>query len=43
MSIWDKFVRTPGKIKDGSTGDVACDSYNNYAQDLRILQELGVS
>ena len=41
-SIWDEFVRRPGTIVDGSTGDVACDHYHRWAQDVRLLAELGV-
>jgi len=29
-SIWDRFSHTPGKTKDGSTGDIACDHYHRY-------------
>ena len=29
-SIWDRFAHTPGKIKNGDTGDVACDSYHRW-------------
>ncbi len=41
-SIWDEFVRRRGTIVDGSTGDVACDHYHRWAQDVRLLAELGV-
>lgn len=42
-SIWDTFSHTPGKIARGETGDVACDSYHRWPQDLAALRELGVS
>ena len=40
-SIWDTFARTPGAIADGSTGDVACDHYHRYPEDVRLMAELG--
>ncbi|MGY4308849.1 beta-glucosidase [Bradyrhizobium sp. USDA 4369] len=40
-SIWDVFTHTPGKIEDGSTGDVACDHYDRYKDDVRLIKELG--
>lgn len=42
-SIWDRFAHTPGKIKDGTTGDVACDHYHRYREDIALLKELGVN
>jgi beta-glucosidase len=41
-SIWDRFAHTPGRIADGSTGDVACDQYHRYPEDIAILRELGL-
>ncbi|MEP6484956.1 MAG: GH1 family beta-glucosidase [Rudaea sp.] len=41
-SIWDRFAHTPGKIKDGSNGDIACDSYRRYAEDIAIARKLGM-
>ena len=41
-SIWDRFAHTPGKIIDGSTGDVACDQYHRHPEDIAILGELGL-
>lgn len=40
-SIWDTFAHTPGKIADGSTGDVACDSYHRTAEDIALLKSYG--
>ena len=37
-SIWDRFTHTPGKVRGGVTGDVACDQYHLYPQDSRISQ-----
>ncbi|MGC5380840.1 GH1 family beta-glucosidase [Micromonospora sp. DT68] len=42
-SIWDTFAQTPGRIGDGSTGEVACDHYHRYAEDVALLAGLGVS
>jgi beta-glucosidase len=39
-SIWDRFSHTPGRIADGDTGDVACDSYHRFSEDLALLREL---
>ncbi len=41
-SIWDRFTHTPGKIKDGGTGDVACDHYHRYREDVALMRELGL-
>ncbi|KXK60905.1 beta-glucosidase [Micromonospora rosaria] len=42
-SIWDTFARTPGRIADGSSGDVACDHYHRHREDVTLLADLGVS
>ncbi len=42
QSIWDTFCRTPGKVANGDTGDVACDHYHRYPQDIELLSHLGV-
>jgi beta-glucosidase len=39
---WDVFSKTPGKVANGDTGDVACDSYHRYAEDTALLKNLGV-
>ena len=41
-SIWDTFSHTPGRTKDGATGDVACDHYHRWAEDLDLMQGLGL-
>ena len=40
-SIWDTFCRIPGKIAGGENGDVACDSYHKYKDDVALLKSLG--
>jgi beta-glucosidase len=40
-SIWDTFAREPGAIADGSTGDVACDHYDRYPEDVRLMADTG--
>jgi beta-glucosidase len=40
-SIWDTFSHTPGKVIDGSNGDVACDHYHRYPEDVAIMAGLG--
>ncbi len=42
-TIWDRFAHTPGKVRDGSTGDVACDSYHRYRDDIDLMRRLGVN
>ncbi len=41
-SIWDTFSHTPGRVAGGDTGDVACDHYHRYAEDVDTLRDLGV-
>src|ERR671923_949635 len=41
-SIWDRFAHTPGKIKDGSAGDIACDHYHRWRDDIALMKELGL-
>src|SRR5437764_834055 len=42
-SVWDTFSHTPGKVRGGDTGDVACDSYHRYREDVALLASLGLS
>jgi beta-glucosidase len=39
-SIWDRFAHTPGRIKNGDTGDLACDSYHRSLEDVALLREM---
>lgn len=41
-SIWDRFSHIPKKVANGDTGDVACDHYHLYPEDVKLLKELGV-
>jgi beta-glucosidase len=41
-SIWDTFSHTPGKVVRGETGDVACDHYHRYREDVALMADLGV-
>jgi beta-glucosidase len=40
-SIWDVFSHTPGKTLNGDTGDVACDHYHRWPEDLALMKSLG--
>ena len=42
-SIWDRFCRVPDRVFNGETGDVACDHYHRWRDDIRIMEELGLS
>lgn len=41
-NIWDDFTHQPGKIEDGSTGDVACDHYHLYKNDVKMMKDMGL-
>jgi beta-glucosidase len=43
LSIWDAFAHTPGKVESGHTGDTACDHYHRWAEDIALMQQLGVN
>jgi len=42
-SIWDRFSHTPGKIKNGDTGDVACDSYHRCVEDIALMHAMNLN
>jgi beta-glucosidase len=41
-SIWDTFAAEPGRIADGTTGEITCDHYHRYADDVALIAGLGV-
>lgn len=41
-SIWDTFSHTPGRTRDGDTGDVACDHYHRMSEDVALIGDLGL-
>jgi len=41
-SIWDVFTHQPGKIFEGHTGDVACDHYHRWPEDVTHMRNLGI-
>ena len=42
-SIWDRFAHTPGKIKNGDNGDIACDSYHRWREDIALMQAMNLN
>lgn len=40
--IWDVYTKEPGKIFEGHTGEVACDHYHRYKEDVQIMKEIGL-
>src|SRR5579872_5970105 len=41
-SIWDRFCRLPGKVRNQDDGDIACDFYHRYPDDIRLMRGLGL-
>ncbi len=41
-SIWDKFCRTPGNVVNSDNGDIACDQYHRYKDDVKLIKEAGI-
>ena len=42
-SIWHRFVHSPGRTANGETGNIACDHYHRYADDVTLMRELGLT
>ncbi|MEO3887639.1 GH1 family beta-glucosidase [Nonomuraea sp. B5E05] len=43
VSIWDTFAHEPGRTRDGHTGDVACDHYHRWSEDVALMSGLGLN
>ena len=41
-SVWDRFCATPGKVRNGDSGDIACDFYHRYPDDISLMRRLGL-
>jgi beta-glucosidase len=41
-SVWDRFCATPGNVRNGDSGEVACDFYHRYRDDVALMRELGL-
>src|SRR6476646_2818464 len=41
-SVWDRFSATPGKVRNGDSGEVACGFYHRYRDDIALMKELGL-
>jgi beta-glucosidase len=41
-SIWQRFAHTPGMMANGDTGDIACDHYHRYKDDVQLMRALGL-
>ena len=42
-SIWDRFCRTPGKVQGGDRGDVACNHYHRYRDDVKLMKSMSLN
>src|SRR5215218_9765445 len=41
-SVWDRFCATPGKVRNGDSGERACDFYHRYPEDVALMRDLGI-
>jgi beta-glucosidase len=41
-SVWDRFAATKGKVRNGDTGEIACDFYHRHSEDIALMRELGL-
>lgn len=42
LNIWDDYCKIPGKILNGDNGDIACDHYHRYKEDVALMKQLGI-
>ena len=40
--IWDIYTKDPGHILEGHTGDIACDHYHHFREDIKLMKEMGI-
>ena len=43
LNIWDEFCKIPGKVHNGDTGEIACDHYHKFKEDIGLMKELGIN
>ncbi|WP_067125326.1 GH1 family beta-glucosidase [Microtetraspora malaysiensis] len=43
VSVWDTFSHEPGRVRDGHTGDVACDHYHRWPEDVALMADAGLN
>ncbi|MFW9952360.1 MAG: GH1 family beta-glucosidase [Candidatus Thorarchaeota archaeon] len=41
-SVWDRLSHTPGKVQNGDTGDIACDHYHRFEEDINVMRQIGL-
>lgn len=42
LNVWDVFSRTPGRVWEGCTGDIACDHYHRFREDVAVMKQIGL-
>lgn len=42
LNIWDVYSREPGRVAHGDTGDIACDHYHKFKEDIKLMKEIGI-
>jgi beta-glucosidase len=42
-TIWDRFCKVPGKVRNGENGSIACDHYHRYREDVALMRTLGLN
>src|SRR4051794_17249088 len=42
-SVWDTFSAIPGRTENGDSGDIACDFYHRYPEDVQLMKQLGLA
>lgn len=42
MNIWDIYTKEPGNVFEGHTGEIACDHYHRFREDIAVMKEMGI-